>query len=91
MRIKKMEDEGFIKYYQAIPNLSLFGFYLGVTDMPLFECIMIQIFECHFAEYPNIFGIHLMSLLRLGNIKKFIARTGNKFRFCLKFPSNLVP
>lgn len=25
LRVKKMEDEGFIKYYQAIPNLSLFG------------------------------------------------------------------
>lgn len=24
-RIRKMEDEGFIKYYQAIPNLGLFG------------------------------------------------------------------
>jgi DNA-binding Lrp family transcriptional regulator len=25
LRIKKMEDEGFIKYYQAMPNLSLLG------------------------------------------------------------------
>jgi len=25
LRVKKMEDEGFIKYYQAVPNLALFG------------------------------------------------------------------
>lgn len=25
LRVKKMEDEGFIKYYQAIPNVALFG------------------------------------------------------------------
>ena len=25
IRVKRMEDEGFIKYYQAIPSLSLFG------------------------------------------------------------------
>lgn len=25
LRVKKMEDEGFIKYYQTIPNLALFG------------------------------------------------------------------
>lgn len=26
LRIKKMEEDGFIKYYQAVPNLALFGF-----------------------------------------------------------------
>lgn len=25
VRVKKMEDDGFIKYYQAVPNLALFG------------------------------------------------------------------
>ncbi len=25
LRVRKMEEEGFVKYYQAIPNLSLFG------------------------------------------------------------------
>lgn len=25
MRVKKMEDDGFIKYYQVMPNLNLFG------------------------------------------------------------------
>jgi DNA-binding Lrp family transcriptional regulator len=25
VRVKKMEDDGFIKYYQVMPNLNLFG------------------------------------------------------------------
>ena len=34
-RIKKMEDEGFIKYYQAMPSLALFG--LGSISLFRFE------------------------------------------------------
>lgn len=36
-RVKKMEDEGFIKYYQALPNLSLFG--LGFVISYRFESL----------------------------------------------------
>src|SRR6058998_2962944 len=25
VRVKRMEEDGFIKYYQALPNLSVFG------------------------------------------------------------------
>lgn len=35
LRVKKMEDEGFIKYYQVIPNLGLLGF--GKLTMYAFE------------------------------------------------------
>jgi DNA-binding Lrp family transcriptional regulator len=35
LRVKRMEEEGFIKYYQAIPNLALFG--LKSTSMYAFE------------------------------------------------------
>ncbi len=35
LRVKRMEDEGFIKYYQVIPNLGLFG--LGYTVVYGFE------------------------------------------------------
>jgi DNA-binding Lrp family transcriptional regulator len=35
LRIKKMEEEGFIKYYQAIPNVALFG--LKSASMYAFE------------------------------------------------------
>ncbi len=33
LRVKKMEDEGFIKYYQALPNLSL----LGIRSISLYS------------------------------------------------------
>ncbi len=33
LRVKKMEDEGFIKYYQALPNLSL----LGIQSISLYS------------------------------------------------------
>jgi DNA-binding Lrp family transcriptional regulator len=35
LRVRKMEEEGFIKYYQAIPNLALFG--LKSATMYAFE------------------------------------------------------
>ena len=38
-RIKKMEDDGFIKYYQAMPSLALFG--LGFISLYRFEAINI--------------------------------------------------
>jgi len=38
-RIKKMEDEGFIKYYQAMPSLALFG--LGFIGLFRFEAMNI--------------------------------------------------
>jgi len=37
VRVKKMEDEGFIKYYQALPSLSLFG--LGSVISYRFEAL----------------------------------------------------
>ena len=36
-RVKKMEREGFVRYYQAVPNLSLFG--LGCMVMYGFEAV----------------------------------------------------
>ena len=38
-RIKKMEDDGFIKYYQAMPSLALFG--LGFLSFHRFEAMNI--------------------------------------------------
>jgi len=38
-RIKKMEDEGFVKYYQAMPSLALFG--LGFIGLFRFEAMNI--------------------------------------------------
>lgn len=35
LRIKGMEEEGFVKYYQAVPNLALFG--IGAVSMCGFE------------------------------------------------------
>ncbi len=37
LRLKKMENEGFIKYYQVVPNLSLFG--LKRIDSYRFEAL----------------------------------------------------
>jgi DNA-binding Lrp family transcriptional regulator len=31
IRVRRMEDDGFIKYYQALPNLSLFGLNTAVS------------------------------------------------------------
>ena len=38
-RIKKMEEDGFIKYYQALPSLALFG--LGFITLYRFEALNI--------------------------------------------------
>lgn len=38
-RIRKMEEDGFIKYYQAMPSLALFG--LGVLTLYRFEAMNI--------------------------------------------------
>ncbi len=39
VRIKKMEEDGFIKYYQALPSLALFG--LGFISLYRFEAMNI--------------------------------------------------
>lgn len=40
LRIRGMEKSGFIKYYQAVPNLKLFG--IGSMEMYNFEAIDVQ-------------------------------------------------
>jgi DNA-binding Lrp family transcriptional regulator len=40
VRVRKMEDEGFIKYYQALPSLALFG--LRTIGSYRFEALNIQ-------------------------------------------------
>ena len=39
VRVRKMEDEGFIKYYQAVPSLALFG--LKIVNSYRFEAVNI--------------------------------------------------
>ncbi len=55
VRVKKMEDDGFIKYYQAIPNLSLFQ--LRIMNTYRFEALNIatkhRVIE-HVKELPFI-------------------------------------
>ncbi len=40
IRVKKMEDDGFIKYYQVVPNLNLFG--LGHLGFYRMESLTLQ-------------------------------------------------
>jgi DNA-binding Lrp family transcriptional regulator len=40
VRVKKMEDDGFIKYYQVVPNLNLFG--LGRVGFYRLEALNLQ-------------------------------------------------
>ncbi len=40
VRVRKMEDEGFIKYYQAVPSLALFG--LRTVGSYRFEALNLQ-------------------------------------------------
>jgi len=48
VRVRKMEDEGFIKYYQALPSLALFG--LRTIGSYRFEALNIQT-KHHVAEH----------------------------------------
>ncbi len=58
LRVKKMEDEGFIKYYQALPNLSL----LGIRSISLFTFEAVDIpskYEAieYFRNSPQVIEI----------------------------------
>lgn len=52
IRVKKMEEDGFIKYYQVMPNLSLLG--LGLVGFYRLEVLNLQ------TKYKVIERTHLM-------------------------------
>ncbi len=55
VRVKRMEDSGFIKYYQAMPNLSLFG--MRVVSVFRFEALNLSTKNAlinHLHEVPKL-------------------------------------
>jgi DNA-binding Lrp family transcriptional regulator len=55
VRVKRMEESGFIKYYQAMPNLALFG--MRVVSLFRFEALNLSTKKAvisHLHEVPRI-------------------------------------
>jgi DNA-binding Lrp family transcriptional regulator len=55
LRIKKMEEEGFIKYYQAMPNLTLFG--LGEICSCMFDAPDVKLKPAAIEQFRRAPGV----------------------------------
>jgi DNA-binding Lrp family transcriptional regulator len=61
IRVQKMEDEGFIKYYEAIPNFSLFGFSnLGMFNFEAEDIVSKQVAISVAVKTPQVVDVYDM-------------------------------
>ncbi len=94
LRVKKMEEEGFIKYYQADPNLKLFGIKSSVSyafeapDIPSkYEALRYFETASHALEIADNLGPVLSAIL-VGDSEEQVQKMANEVTEKLKLKSN---